>query len=148
MHLFEHERRINAVNACVAEVTSTSIDVAETLEQIKKGNMPDGYIITASWRRNAARLKPNAEPRQRQWIPTDTHEFLTPDGLLARRPLWPRPFRKAFKQVMSEAEPRSNKRWYHPKMGMFQAIHHPVPESPKDNLSPHTVREKIRLDTQ
>ncbi|WP_252383279.1 host cell division inhibitor Icd-like protein, partial [Escherichia coli] len=53
------------------------------------------------------------------------------------------PFRKAFKQVMSEAEPR-NKRWYHPKMGMFQAIHHPVPESPKDNLSLHTVREKIR----
>lgn len=44
---------------------------------------------------------------------------------------------------MSEAEPR-NKRWYHPKMGLFQAIHHPLPEIPKDNLSLHTAREKIR----
>lgn len=44
---------------------------------------------------------------------------------------------------MSEAEPR-NKRWYHPKMGLFQAIRHPLPESPKDNLSLHTAREKIR----
>ncbi|HGU2300102.1 TPA: Rha family transcriptional regulator, partial [Escherichia coli] len=77
-------------------------------------------------------------------IPTDTHEFLTPDGLLARRSIVAlAPFRKAFKQVMSEAEPR-NKRWYHPKMGLFQAIHHPLPEIPKDNLSLHTVREKIR----
>ncbi|MCK3132491.1 Rha family transcriptional regulator, partial [Escherichia coli] len=73
-----------------------------------------------------------------------THEFLTPDGLLARRSIVAMaPFRKAFKQVMSEAEPR-NKRWYHPKMGMFQAIHHPVPESPKANLSLHTARERIK----
>ncbi|MGG9982991.1 Rha family transcriptional regulator, partial [Escherichia coli] len=77
-------------------------------------------------------------------IPTDTHEFLTPDGLLARRSIVAlAPFRKAFKQVMSEAEPR-NKRWYHPRMGLFQAIHHPVPDSPKANLSLHTAREKIK----
>ena len=144
MHL-EHERRINAVNAQVAEVSAQVSMVAETLEQIKKGNMPEGYI---GYRQLAAKCG-LTEAKCRNLvnafrIPTDTHEFLTPDGLLARRSIVAlAPFRKAFKQVMSEAEPR-NKRWYHPKMGMFQAIHHPVPESPKDNLSLHTVREKIR----
>ncbi len=144
MHL-EHERRINAVNAQVAEVSAQVSMVAETLEQIKKGNMPEGYI---GYRQLAAKCG-LTEAKCRNLvnayrIPTDTHEFLTPDGLLARRSIVAlAPFRKAFKQVMSEAEPR-NKRWYHPKMGMFQAIHHPVPESPKDNLSLHTAREKIR----
>ncbi|MCV5163439.1 hypothetical protein ACRWYQ_23035 [Escherichia coli] len=27
---------------------------------------------------------------------------------------------------------------------MFQAIHHPLPESPKENLSLHTARQKIK----
>ncbi|WP_432706605.1 Rha family transcriptional regulator [Escherichia coli] len=144
MHL-EHERRINAVNAQVAEVSAQVSEVAETVEQIKKGNIPEGYI---GYRQLAAKCG-LTEAKCRNLvnayrIPTDTHEFLTPDGLLARRSIVAlAPFRKAFKQVMSEAEPR-NKRWYHPKMGMFQAIHHPVPESPKDNLSLHTAREKIR----
>ena len=144
MHL-EHERRINAVNAQVAEVSAQVSMVAETLEQIKKGNIPEGYI---GYRQLAAKCG-LTEAKCRNLvnayrIPTDTHEFLTPDGLLARRSIVAlAPFRKAFKQVMSEAEPR-NKRWYHPKMGMFQAIHHPVPERPKDNLSLHTAREKIR----
>ncbi|ENF6615646.1 Rha family transcriptional regulator [Escherichia coli] len=144
MHL-EHERRINAVNAQVAEVSAQVSKVAETVEQIKKGNIPEGYI---GYRQLAAKCG-LTEAKCRNLvnayrIPTDTHEFLTPDGLLARRSIVAlAPFRKAFKQVMSEAEPR-NKRWYHPKMGMFQAIHHPVPERPKDNLSLHTAREKIR----
>ncbi|HCO0683246.1 TPA: Rha family transcriptional regulator [Escherichia coli] len=144
MHL-EHERRINAVNAQVAEVSAQVSKVAETVEQIKKGNMPEGYI---GYRQLAAKCG-LTEAKCRNLvnafrIPTDTHEFLTPDGLLARRSIVAlAPFRKAFKQVMSEAEPR-NKRWYHPKMGLFQAIHHPLPEIPKDNLSLHTAREKIR----
>ncbi|ENM2727680.1 Rha family transcriptional regulator [Escherichia coli] len=144
MHL-EHERRINAVNAQVAEVSAQVSKVAETVEQIKKGNMPEGYI---GYRQLAAKCG-LTEAKCRNLvnayrIPTDTHEFLTPDGLLARRSIVAlAPFRKAFKQVMSEAEPR-NKRWYHPKMGMFQAIHHPVPESPKANLSLHTARERIK----
>ncbi|EGB9105290.1 Rha family transcriptional regulator [Escherichia coli] len=144
MHL-EHERRINAVNAQVAEVSAQVSMVAETLEQIKKGNIPEGYI---GYRQLAAKCG-LTEAKCRNLvnayrIPTDTHEFLTPDGLLARRSIVAlAPFRKAFKQVMSEAEPR-NKRWYHPKMGMFQAIHHPVPESPKANLSLHTARERIK----
>ncbi|HAP2754035.1 TPA: Rha family transcriptional regulator [Escherichia coli] len=134
----QQQKRLHAVESKVSQV-------AETVEQIKKGNMPDGYI---GYRQLAAKCG-LTEAKCRNLvnafrIPTDTHEFLTPDGLLARRSIVAlAPFRKAFKQVMSEAEPR-NKRWYHPKMGMFQAIHHPVPESPKDNLSLHTVREKLR----
>ncbi|EFN9834639.1 Rha family transcriptional regulator [Escherichia coli] len=144
MHL-EHERRINAVNAQVAEVSAQVSKVAETVEQIKKGNIPEGYI---GYRQLAAKCG-LTEAKCRNLvnayrIPTDTHEFLTPDGLLARRSIVAlAPFRKAFKQVMSEAEPR-NKRWYHPRMGLFQAIHHPVPKSPKANLSLHTAREKIK----
>ena len=144
MHL-EHERRINAVNAQVAEVSAQVSKVAETVEQIKKGNMPEGYI---GYRQLAAKCG-LTEAKCRNLvnayrIPTDTHEFLTPDGLLARRSIVAlAPFRKAFKQVMSEAEPR-NKRWHHPRMGLFQAIHHPVPDSPKANLSLHTAREKIK----
>ncbi|EHX7805534.1 Rha family transcriptional regulator [Escherichia coli] len=134
----QQQKLIHAVESKVSQV-------AETVEQIKKGNIPEGYI---GYRQLAAKCG-LTEAKCRNLvnayrIPTDTHEFLTPDGLLARRSIVAlAPFRKAFKQVMSEAEPR-NKRWYHPKMGMFQAIHHPVPESPKDNLSLHTVREKIR----
>ncbi|EGB6882868.1 ORF6N domain-containing protein, partial [Salmonella enterica] len=30
-------------------------------------------------------------------------------------------FMSAFRQMMSEAEPRGT-RWYHPKMGLFQAL--------------------------
>ncbi|EFC2213826.1 Rha family transcriptional regulator [Escherichia coli] len=134
----QQQKRLHVVESKVSQVV-------ETVEQIKKGNMPDGYI---GYRQLAAKCG-LTEAKCRNLvnayrIPTDTHEFLTPDGLLARRSIVAlAPFRKAFKQVMSEAEPR-NKRWYHPKMGMFQAIHHPVPESPKDNLSLHTAREKIR----
>ncbi|EKK2558630.1 Rha family transcriptional regulator [Escherichia coli] len=134
----QQQKRLHVVESKVSQV-------AETVEQIKKGNMPDGYI---GYRQLAAKCG-LTEAKCRNLvnayrIPTDTHEFLTPDGLLARRSIVAlAPFRKAFKQVMSEAEPR-NKRWYHPKMGLFQAIHHPLPEIPKDNLSLHTVREKIR----
>ncbi|MBA1100582.1 ORF6N domain-containing protein, partial [Escherichia coli] len=55
-------------------------------------------------------------------IPTDTHEFMTPDGLLSRRAVVElETFMAAFHQMMSEAEPRGT-RWYHPKMGLFQVI--------------------------
>ena len=134
----QQQKRLHVVESKVSQVV-------ETVEQIKKGNMPDGYI---GYRQLAAKCG-LTEAKCRNLvnayrIPTDTHEFLTPDGLLARRSIVAlAPFRKAFKQVMSEAEPR-NKRWYHPKMGMFQAIHHPVPESPKANLSLHTARERIK----
>jgi hypothetical protein len=54
-------------------------------------------------------------------IPTDTHEFMTPDGLLSRRAIVEfEPFMKAFRHD-GRSRTRGT-RWYHPKMGLFQAI--------------------------
>ena len=134
----QQQKRLHVVESKVSQV-------AETVEQIKKGNIPEGYIGSRQLAAKCGLTEAKCRNLVNAYrIPTDTHEFLTPDGLLARRSIVAlAPFRKAFKQVMSEAEPR-NKRWYHPRMGLFQAIHHPVPDSPKANLSLHTAREKIK----
>ncbi|EPR5743933.1 Rha family transcriptional regulator [Escherichia coli] len=97
--------------------------VAETVEQIKRGTIRDGY---AGYRQLAAKTgMSDAKCRNlvnAYQIPTDTHEFMTPDGLLSRRAIVAvEPFMSAFHRMMSEAEPRGT-RWYHPKMGLFQAL--------------------------
>ncbi|EHH8167410.1 DNA-binding protein [Escherichia coli] len=110
------QKRLHAVESKVSQV-------AETVEQIKKGNMPDGYI---GYRQLAAKCG-LTEAKCRNLvnayrIPTDTHEFLTPEGVLSRRSIVAlSPFMNAFNRMMSEAEHRG-KRWYHPKMGQFQVI--------------------------
>ncbi|WP_407232342.1 DNA-binding protein [Escherichia coli] len=112
-----------AANAQVAEVSAQVSMVAETVEQIKKGNIPEGYI---GYRQLAAKCG-LTEAKCRNLvnvyrIPTDTHEFLTPEGVLSRRSIVAlSPFMNAFNRMMSEAEHRG-KRWYHPKMGQFQVI--------------------------
>lgn len=97
--------------------------VTETVDNIKRGNMRAGYVgyrqaVAKSGLSDAkCRTLVNA-----YHIPTDTHEFMTPDGLLSRRAIVElEPFMKAFRQMMSEAEPRGT-RWFHPRMGLFQAI--------------------------
>jgi hypothetical protein len=112
----EQERRLHHVEEKIEAVS-------ETVDNIKKGNMRAGYvgfrqIVSKSGMTDAkCRNLVNAYR-----IPTDTHEFMTPDGLLSRRAIVElEPFMKAFRQMMSEAEPRGT-RWYHPKMGLFQAI--------------------------
>ena len=112
----QQQKRLHAVESKVSQV-------AETVEQIKKGNMPDGYI---GYRQLAAKCG-LTEAKCRNLvnafrIPTDTHEFLTPEGVLSRRSIVAlSPFMNAFNRMMSEAEHRG-KRWYHPKMGQFQVI--------------------------
>ena len=104
-------------------VESKVSQVAETVEQIKKGNIPEGYI---GYRQLAAKCG-LTEAKCRNLvnayrIPTDTHEFLTPEGVLSRRTIVAlSPFMNAFTLMMSEAEHRG-KRWYHPRMGQFQVI--------------------------
>ncbi|EFD9336916.1 DNA-binding protein, partial [Escherichia coli] len=93
------------------------------VEQIKRGAIRDGY---AGYRQLAAKTgMSDAKCRNlvnAYQIPTDTHEFMTPDGLLSRRAIVAvEPFMSAFHRMMSEAEPRGT-RWYHPKMGLFQAL--------------------------
>ncbi|EFG2971938.1 Rha family transcriptional regulator [Escherichia coli] len=97
--------------------------VAETVEQIKRGTIRDGYAgyrqLVAKTGMSDAKCRNLVNAYQ---IPTDTHEFMTPDGLLSRRAIVAvEPFMAAFYRVMEEAEPRGT-RWYHPKMGLFQVI--------------------------
>ncbi|PLI70930.1 Rha family transcriptional regulator [Klebsiella pneumoniae] len=112
----EQERRLYQVEEQVEAV-------AEKVENIKRGNMRAGYVgyrqVVAKSGMTDAKCR-NLVNAYR--IPTDTHEFMTPDGLLSRRAIVEfEPFMKAFRQMMAEAEPRGT-RWYHPKMGLFQAI--------------------------
>ena len=112
----QQQKRLHVVESKVSQVV-------ETVEQIKKGNMPEGYI---GYRQLAAKCG-LTEAKCRNLvnayrIPTDTHEFLTPEGVLSRRSIVAlSPFMNAFNRMMSEAEHRG-KRWYHPKMGQFQVI--------------------------
>ncbi|MEP8945404.1 ORF6N domain-containing protein [Enterobacter ludwigii] len=110
------QKRLNHVEEQIETVT-------EALENIKRGTMRAGYVgyrqVVAKSGMSDAKCR-NLVNAYR--IPTDTHEFMTPDGLLSRRAIVElEPFMAAFRQMMSEAEPRGT-RWYHPKMGLFQAI--------------------------
>lgn len=97
--------------------------VAETVEQIKKGTIREGY---AGYRQLKAKTGLSDDKCRNlvnaYQIPTDTHEFMTPDGLLSRRAIVAvEPFMAAFYRVMEEAEPRGT-RWYHPKWGYFRLL--------------------------
>ncbi len=110
------QKRLDKMEEKVSHVT-------ETVEQIKKGTIREGY---AGYRQLKAKTGLSDDKCRNlvnaYQIPTDTHEFMTPDGLLSRRAIVAvEPFMAAFHQVMAEAEPRGT-RWYHPKMGLFQAI--------------------------
>ncbi|HHY8550776.1 TPA: Rha family transcriptional regulator [Escherichia coli] len=110
------QRRLEQVEEKVTHVT-------ETVEQIKRGTICDGYAgyrqLVAKTGMSDAKCRNLVNAYQ---IPTDTHEFMTPDGLLSRRAIVAvEPFMSAFHRMMSEAEPRGT-RWYHPKMGLFQAL--------------------------
>lgn len=107
----------------ITQVEDKVSHVAETVEQIKKGTIREGY---AGYRQLKAKTGMSDDKCRNlvnaYQIPTDTHEFLTPDGLLSRRAIVAvEPFMAAFYRVMEEAEPRGT-RWYHPKMGLFQVI--------------------------
>lgn len=107
----------------ITQVEEKVSHVAETVEQIKKGTIREGY---AGYRQPKAKTGLSDDKCRNlvnaYQIPTDTHEFMTPDGLLSRRAIVAvEPFMAAFYRVMEEAEPRGT-RWYHPKMGLFQVI--------------------------
>lgn len=107
----------------ITQVEEKVSHVAETVGQIKKGTIREGY---AGYRQLKAKTGLSDDKCRNlvnaYQIPTDTHEFMTPDGLLSRRAIVAvEPFMAAFYRVMEEAEPRGT-RWYHPKMGLFQVI--------------------------
>ncbi|KQJ29054.1 Rha family transcriptional regulator [Escherichia coli] len=107
----------------ITQVEEKVSHVAETVEQIKKGTIREGY---AGYRQLKAKTGLSDDKCRNlvnaYQIPTDTHEFMTPDGLLSCRAIVAvEPFMAAFYRVMEEAEPRGT-RWYYPKMGLFQVI--------------------------
>ncbi|EHN8122918.1 TPA: Rha family transcriptional regulator [Shigella dysenteriae] len=106
----------------ITQVEEKVSHVAETVEQIKKGTIREGYAgyrqLKAKTGMSDAKCRTLVNVYN---IPTDTHEFLTPDGLLARREIVAvEPFLKAFHHMMCGAVQRGT-RWYHPRMGLFQA---------------------------
>lgn len=112
----EQERRMAGIEQKIVHVT-------ETVEQIKKGSMREGYAGFSQLKAKSGLTDAKCRTLVKQYqIPTDTHEFLTPDGLLSRRAIVAvQPFMNTLQQVMKEAERRGTK-WYHPNMGLFQAI--------------------------
>ena len=112
----EQERRLNHVEDKVEEVS-------ETIEKIKRGSVPTGWSGYSVLKIKSGMTPPKCKMLVKAYgVPTDTITMLTPDGQ-------PRPmaivldaeFMAAFRQMMSESELRGT-RWYHPKMGLFQAI--------------------------
>ncbi|EKN3530779.1 DNA-binding protein [Yersinia enterocolitica] len=112
----EQERRLNHVEDRVVAVT-------ETIEKIKRGSIPVGWAGYSLLKTKSGMTVPKCKNLVNACrIPTDTITIMAPDGQ-------PRPmaivleadFMAAFRKMMSEAEPRGT-RWYHPKMGIFQAI--------------------------
>lgn len=85
------QRRLEQVEEKVSHVT-------ETVEQIKRGTIRDGYAgyrqLVAKTGMSDAKCRNLVNAYQ---IPTDTHEFMTPDGLLSRRAIVAvEPFMSAF----------------------------------------------------
>ncbi len=112
----EQERRLNQVEEKVEEVS-------ETIERIKQGAIPTGWVGYSLLRVKCgltdAKCRALAEVYS---VPTDSITILTPDG--QPRPMkivFEEDFMSAFRLMMSEAEQRKSK-WYHPKMGLFQVI--------------------------
>ncbi|SQM81187.1 DNA-binding protein [Escherichia coli] len=82
----------------ITQVEEKVSHVAETVEQIKKGNIREGY---AGYRQLKAKTGLSDDKCRNlvnaYQIPTDTHEFMTPDGLLSRRAIVAvEPFMAAF----------------------------------------------------
>lgn len=110
------QKRLNHVEEQVVAVT-------ESIEKIKRGSIPVGWAGYSLLKTKSGMTVPKCKNLVNACrIPTDTITIMTPDGQ-------PRPmaivleadFMVAFRKMMSEAEPRGT-RWYHPKMGIFQAI--------------------------
>lgn len=112
----EQERRLNHVEDKVDEV-------AQTVERIKRGSLPAGWIGYSSLKAKLGMTPLKCKTLINAYsVPTDTHEYLTPDGLLAKREIVEyEPFMRALRQVMGEAEQKGT-RWYHPNMNLFQVL--------------------------
>ncbi|MGJ0638455.1 ORF6N domain-containing protein [Xenorhabdus bovienii] len=115
-HTAQQQRQINHIGEQVEQVH-------ETVEQIKRGTIPVGWIGFSLAATESGLTNPKCRTLAEQYnVPIDTVTIMTPDGQ-------PRPMKIVFKEdfisafhlMMGEAEKRGT-RWSHPKMGIFQVI--------------------------
>lgn len=112
----EQERRMAGIEQKV-------VHVAETVEQIKKGSIPAGWIGYSLAKTKSGMTVDKCKTLVKQFnIRKDQITILTPERVPRPMAIIPESeFMEAFRLMMSEAELRGA-RWYHPKMGLFQAI--------------------------
>jgi len=112
----EQERRLNKVEGKVVEVV-------ELVDSIARGAAPQGWAGYSELMSQCGM----SDKKMRQLVTAFGIEskkipFIAPGGTKSTMTIVPeKSFMTAFRQMMSEAEPRGT-RWYHPKMGLFQAI--------------------------
>lgn len=107
----------------IAHVEEKVEEVVETIEKIKRGSIPEGWIGFSGLRAKHGMSRLKCKTLINAYgVPADTHEYLTPDGLLTTRDIVAyEPFMRALREVMAEAEQKGT-RWYHPKMNLFQVL--------------------------
>ncbi|MEM7934126.1 Rha family transcriptional regulator [Morganella morganii subsp. sibonii] len=112
----ESERRISSVEHKVDHVH-------EAVEQIKQGTIPAGWIGYSLAKTKSGMTVDKCKTLVKQFnIRKDQITILTPERVPRPMAIIPESeFMEAFRLMMSEAELRGA-RWYHPKMGLFQAI--------------------------
>jgi len=112
----EQDRRLSHVEDQVEAVT-------ETIEQIKRGSVPAGWLGYSVLKIKSGMTPSKCKTLVKAYsVPTDTITIMTPEG--QPRPMaivQEAPFMSAFRRMMAEAEQRGT-RWYHPLMGLFQVI--------------------------
>ncbi|ELR5204651.1 ORF6N domain-containing protein [Providencia rettgeri] len=115
-HNAQQQRQLNRIDEKVEQMH-------EAVEQIKQGTIPAGWIGYSMAKTKSGLTIDKCKTLAKQYnIRKDQITILTPEGM-------PRPmaiiheadFMAAMKHMMNEAENRGT-RWYHPKMGLFQAI--------------------------
>lgn len=107
----------------IAHVEEKVVEVVELVDSIARGATPSGWA-------GYSELMPQcgmSDKKMRQLVSAYDVEhkkipFIAPGGTKSTMTIVPEDaFMAAFRWMMSEAEPRGT-RWYHPKMGLFQAI--------------------------
>ncbi|ECD7243445.1 Rha family transcriptional regulator [Salmonella enterica] len=112
----EQERRLNHVEEKVVEVV-------ELVDSIARGAAPPGWAgYTELMSRCGMSDKKMRQLVSAFGIESKKIPFIAPGGTKSTMTIVPeKSFMATFRHMMSEAEPRGT-RWYHPKMGLFQAI--------------------------
>ncbi|WP_277973289.1 ORF6N domain-containing protein [Pantoea agglomerans] len=107
----------------ISHVEEKIESVAETVENIKRGSVPAGWSGYSVLKIKSGMTSSKCKTLVKAYcVPTDTITMMTPEGQ-------PRPmsivhdaeFMAAFRHMMGKAEQRGT-RWWHPKMGLFQAL--------------------------